>query len=189
MLACQTGRRFVPFIRWSLVWPSQDLSPWPTTWEADMVTTKPSREIQNLTFFIPGPSFSKHLKSVTMDTCLSSQFSYRNTVLSFTWIGIYLWIKKKHKLYKIMKFESSNIVFHEIINVWIFLAQQITTKTDLRCFEKPGPVQRISTSNLGIHYHHCTINNIENSTMTFDINKNVLKLMTLRKTTWVLLMI
>ena len=38
-----------------------------------------------------------------------------------------------------MKFESSNIVFHETIKVKIFLAQQITTKTGLRCFEKPGP--------------------------------------------------
>ena len=81
----------------------------------------------------PGPSFSKHLKSVTMLTSLSSKFP----VLSFTCIGIYFArIKRKHKLHSIMKFESSNIVFHEIIEVRIFLAQQITTKTDFRCFEK-----------------------------------------------------
>ena len=38
-----------------------------------------------------------------------------------------------------MKFESSNIYFHEIIKVWTFPAKQITTKNDLRCFQKPGP--------------------------------------------------
>ena len=37
-----------------------------------------------------GPGFSKHLKSVTMVTCLSSKFPYRNTVLSFSCFGIYL---------------------------------------------------------------------------------------------------
>ena len=62
----------------------------------------------------PGSSFLKHLKSVTMLTSLSSKFP----VLSFTCIGIYFArIKRKHKLYSTMKFESSNIVFHEIIEV------------------------------------------------------------------------
>ena len=56
-------------------------------------------------------------------------------------------IKKKHRLYKIMKFESSNIVFHEIIKVWNFLAQQITTKTVSRCFEKLEPgIKEIETN-------------------------------------------
>ena len=31
------------------------------------------------------------------------------------------------------------VIFHEVITVSIFLAQQITTKIDLRCFEKLGP--------------------------------------------------
>ena len=35
-----------------------------------------------------------------------------------------------------MKFESFSIFVHKII---IFLVQQITTKTDLRCFKKPAP--------------------------------------------------
>ena len=38
----------------------------------------------------PGPGFSKHLKSITMVTCLSSKFPYKNTILSLTCIGIYL---------------------------------------------------------------------------------------------------
>ena len=43
-----------------------------------------------------------------------------------------------------IKFNISNIewlvvIFHEVITVSIFLAQQITTKIDLRYFEKPGP--------------------------------------------------
>ena len=39
-----------------------------------------------------------------------------------------------------MKFENSYIFLHEIKKVRIFLPQQITSKTDLRCFEKPGSV-------------------------------------------------
>ena len=38
-----------------------------------------------------------------------------------------------------MKFKSSNMFFHEIIKVLIFLALLITRKTDLNCFDKPGP--------------------------------------------------
>ena len=38
-----------------------------------------------------------------------------------------------------MKFESSHMFFHEIIKyVKLFLAQQITTNSALRCFEKLG---------------------------------------------------
>ena len=36
-------------------------------------------------------------------------------------------------------FECFDVIIHEVITVSIFLAQQITTKTDLRCFEKLGP--------------------------------------------------
>ena len=35
---------------------------------------------------------------------------------------------KKHKLYKIMKFEGSYIVFHDIIKVWIFLLSKLLQK-------------------------------------------------------------
>ena len=35
--------------------------------------------------------------------------------------------------------------FHEVIKVWNFGAQQITTKTDIRCLEKPGPEHDIHT--------------------------------------------
>ena len=35
-----------------------------------------------------GPSFSKHLKSVTMVTCLSSKFHCRNTIISFKFISM-----------------------------------------------------------------------------------------------------
>ena len=34
--------QFVQFLWWSLVWPGRDANPWPTMWEADMLTTKPT---------------------------------------------------------------------------------------------------------------------------------------------------
>ena len=34
------GRHFVPFLWWSLVWPSRDANPRPTVWESDTLTTK-----------------------------------------------------------------------------------------------------------------------------------------------------
>ena len=40
----------------------------------------------------PGPGFSKHLKSITMVTCLSSKFPYKNTILCLTCIGIYIYL-------------------------------------------------------------------------------------------------
>ena len=41
--------------------------------------------------------------------------------------------------FNISNFEWLVVIFHEVKTVSIFLAQQITTKIDLRCFEKPGP--------------------------------------------------
>ena len=35
-----------------------------------------------------------------------------------------------------------SVIFHEVKTVLIFLAQLITTKIDLRCFEKLGPVNK-----------------------------------------------
>ena len=41
--ASQAGRQFVPFLWWSLVWTSQGTNLRPIAWEADTLTTKPSR--------------------------------------------------------------------------------------------------------------------------------------------------
>ena len=41
--------------------------------------------------------------------------------------------------FNVSNFECFAVIFHEVITVSIFLAQQIPTKTDLRCFEKLGP--------------------------------------------------
>ena len=45
--ACQAGRQVVAFLWWSLVRPGRDVNPRPTTWEADMLTTKLSRRSHN----------------------------------------------------------------------------------------------------------------------------------------------
>ena len=45
-------------------------------------------------------------------------------------------IKKKHKLYNIMKFDSSNILFHEII--WIFHASKLLQKLTWDVLRNPG---------------------------------------------------
>ena len=42
-------------------------------------------------------------------------------------------------MFNISNFEGLVVIFHEVITISIFLAQQITTKIDLRCFEKLGP--------------------------------------------------
>ena len=44
-------------------------------------------------------------------------------------------------------FECFAVIIHEVMTVSIFLAQQITTKTDLRCLEKLGPVHTLYTLN------------------------------------------
>ena len=38
--AYQAGRRFVPFLWWSLLWPGCGTNPGPTTWEVDTLTIK-----------------------------------------------------------------------------------------------------------------------------------------------------
>ena len=43
MPACQAGSQFVPFLWRFLIWPDRDVNPRPTAWEADTLTTKPSR--------------------------------------------------------------------------------------------------------------------------------------------------
>ena len=49
-------------------------------------------------------------------------------------------LKENQPKFNILRFECFAVFFsHEIRTVSIFLAQQITTKTDLRCFEKLGP--------------------------------------------------
>ena len=40
--ACQAGSQFVPFLWWSFVWPGWGMNQRPA-WEADTLTTKPSR--------------------------------------------------------------------------------------------------------------------------------------------------
>ena len=37
------GRQLVPFLWWSLVWPGRDANSRPSVWEADTLTTKPTR--------------------------------------------------------------------------------------------------------------------------------------------------
>ena len=57
--------------------------------------------------------------------------------LKISLVYIYTRIKKEHQLlYNSMKFESSNIYFHEIIKVLIFLTQKITTKIDFKMFRE-----------------------------------------------------
>ena len=42
--ACMPSRETVCTIYWwSLIWPCQGVNPWPPAWEADTLTTKPSR--------------------------------------------------------------------------------------------------------------------------------------------------
>ena len=48
-------------------------------------------------------------------------------------------LKENQSKFNISNFECFAVIFHEVITISIFLAQQITTKTDLRCFEKMGP--------------------------------------------------
>ena len=38
---CHAGSQFVPYLWWSSVWPGWDANPRPTTWEVDMLITKP----------------------------------------------------------------------------------------------------------------------------------------------------
>ena len=38
-----------------------------------------------------------------------------------------------------LKYEGCHVLIHKAIKVGSFLAQQITTETDLRCLETPGP--------------------------------------------------
>ena len=49
-------------------------------------------------------------------------------------------LKENQSKFNISNFVCFAVIFHEVITVSIFLVQQITTKNDLRCFEKLGPV-------------------------------------------------
>ena len=53
---------------------------------------------------------------------------------------MYATIKQKYSIYNIGKFERSHMIFHEIMEILIFRALQITTKTNSGCFDKLGPV-------------------------------------------------
>ena len=81
---------------------------------------------------MPGPSFSENC-------------GYKNLFIQISYINVYVTVQKfdflKENLSKfiISNFKCFAVIFHEVITVSIFLAQQITTKTDLRCFEKLGP--------------------------------------------------
>ena len=59
-----------------------------------------------------------------------------------------LFLKENQSKFNILNFECFAVIFQEVITVSIFLAQQITTKTD--CFAKLGPVLRSSIKILSI---------------------------------------
>ena len=54
-------------------------------------------------------------------------------------VQCFVCLKENQPKFNILDFECFAGIFHEIITVSIFLAQQITTKTDIRCFKKLGP--------------------------------------------------
>ena len=88
-----------------------------------------------------------HVPTSTLGEYVSSHvlFKSQNLFIQISYFRVYLtvqyfvFLKENQLKLNISNFECFVVIFYEVITFEIFLAQQSTTKTDLRFFEKLGP--------------------------------------------------
>ena len=84
-------------------------------------------------------SFSKHHKSAAMVTYQNLFFIKIYYLKVYLTVQYFAFLKGNQSKFIISNIECLAVIFDDVITDSIFLAQQIITKTDLRCFEKLGP--------------------------------------------------